>query len=507
MLRSALSRLVQALLTLMVLSVVLFRLLSAMPGNPVELLITSNPGISPEDVARLKRLRGLDQPWHVQYVRWLWGYHDGKLAPQYTGPRRLLVEAGQGAELDLAAHLKDPDDGRTPALRVVGDGAELVGTRLRMTSTTPGVRDVYVVATDADGLQTPIHLEVELRNREPTERLRFAELGVKFVTAEEPFAVDLRAALPGAPAGTVFRVVEGPGTVEDGVYRAAWEGPGQSAIVVEAKAPDGRSALGVFAVDHGPVPDPKAFQKGFLLGNLGFSNTYKRPVGEILQGRVANTLRLMLPALLLSLLLAIPIGVIAASRQYSRLDHVVSILAFVGVSIPVFWLGIMMIILFSVVLGWFPAGGMGTPGVDDAMDQLRHTVLPVLVLAAAYVGRWVRYVRGAMLEVIHQDYIRTARAKGLPEHVVIWKHALRNALIPVVTVLALSLPSLFSGAVLTETVFSWPGVGRLIYESVLNSDYYVAMVAFLVAATLVMVGNVLADVLYLAVDPRIRTRA
>ncbi len=170
----------------------------------------------------------------------------------------------------------------------------------------------------------------------------------------------------------------------------------------------------------------------------------------------------------------------------------------------------MMIYLFAETLQLFPAGGVQTPGIYGqgtlaiVRDRLQHAILPTLVLSIFYVGRWLRYMRASMLEVLPQDYIRTARAKGLSERVVIQKHAFRNALIPVVTVLAISIPTLFGGAVLTETVFSWPGIGRLQYDAVMNSDYYVAIVVFLIEAVLVMVGNLFADGVYVLVDPRIR---
>ena len=165
--------------------------------------------------------------------------------------------------------------------------------------------------------------------------------------------------------------------------------------------------------------------------------------------------------------------------------------------------------LFAEQLHWLPAGGIQTPGiggglVDVLADRARYTVLPATVLSVVYAGRWLRYMRASMLEVLPLDFVRTARAKGLGERVVILKHALRNALIPVVTVLALSLPSLFGGAVLTEWVFSWPGIGRLQFDAVMSNDSYVAIVVFLVSAALVMVGNLVADALYVLIDPRLR---
>jgi peptide/nickel transport system permease protein len=189
-------------------------------------------------------------------------------------------------------------------------------------------------------------------------------------------------------------------------------------------------------------------------------------------------------------------------------DYAATFFAFFGVSVPAFWFGILLIYLFAVQLRWLPPGGFSTPGVPEGwpmlLDRIRYMVLPVLVLSFLSMAALTRYTRASMLEVIRQDYIRTARAKGLAESVVITKHALRNALIPIVTVFALLIPGLFAGAPLTETVFSWPGVGRLLVEAVLGGDYAVAQAALLFLSILVLLANLLADVAYALLDPRIR---
>lgn len=241
-----------------------------------------------------------------------------------------------------------------------------------------------------------------------------------------------------------------------------------------------------------------------LEGDLGFSRTYKRPTSEILKSRLLNTLQLMIWSFVLSLIVAIPIGIYSAVKQYSTFDYFVNLIVFLGISIPSFWLGILMILLFSVKLQWLPAGGMLTIGIDSFMDRLRHLILPTVVLSVQSVSGWSRYIRASMLEVLHEDYIRTARAKGASEKTIIFYHAFRNALIPTVTILALSIPGLFSGALITETIFAWPGMGRLLYDSVIGSDYYVAMLCFLSLGILTLIFNFLADVLYVAIDPRIR---
>ena len=238
--------------------------------------------------------------------------------------------------------------------------------------------------------------------------------------------------------------------------------------------------------------------------DLGFSRTYKKPTVEIIEGRVKNTFFLMLGAFLMSILIAVPIGIYSAINHYSKLDFIISILAFIGISVPSFWLGLMLIAVFSEKLGFLPAGGIQTIGMDDIGDKLKYMILPITSLSVQQIGSLVRYVRSSMLEVIQQDYLRTARAKGLDEDTILYKHTLRNALIPVITILALSLPGLVSGAVITETIFAWPGMGRLLLDSVLSNDYYVAMLALLFLAVLTMASNFVADILYAIVDPRIR---
>ncbi len=682
-----LRRLMQMVLILAALSFVLFGLLSAMPGDPVDMLITSNPRIKPEDVVRLKKLRGLDKPWYVQYVRWIWGYNDPRRPVTLSDLEGVALVLGDDGSAtlrhDLLADIHDPDfrhsvDDMMTALAAVDAGVKkkleatltpessleslgeelynlspeahlavtsalseraaksvgvegLFGTKAEGTVLTrtfdePGVYALWFVVYDTDGYETVGRLPVWVAPRfesqaapldenpealdeqaaqlagstetpedaslpfEPSEgdiisaakeaasatgqgAFLVGDIDSQVVDDPEAFRVDLKRFLEGVPdeeRGEVdfALIADSPGVIEDGVYTHVFDGPGQTAVQFVAKRGDVEQK-GAFAVEHGPFPDDDKFNRGFLYvfaGDeeaLGFSNTYKRPVWEILagtraicgdhqrgagetcddgnliagdgcdevcqdealgffqkldaraagwlvsSGRVFNTIQLMLPAILLSLLIAIPIGVLSAYRQYSWIDYLSNFFAFVGISLPVFWFAIMVLFVFAERLQWFPAGGLQTPGIQGGffavlVDRMQHTLLPAFVLSIAYTGRWLRYMRASMLEVLPLDFIRTARAKGLRERVVILKHALRNALIPVVTVLALSIPALFGGALLTETVFAWPGVGRLQFESVMNNDYYVAIVVFLISSMLLMLGNLLADVLYVVVDPRIR---
>jgi peptide/nickel transport system permease protein len=233
-----------------------------------------------------------------------------------------------------------------------------------------------------------------------------------------------------------------------------------------------------------------------LQGNLGFSLRTRRPVTLEIGERLPNTLLLGGVSLLLSLIIAMPIGIISALYRYSFLDYVLSTLALVGISVPVFWVALLLLQVFSIRLNWLPAVGMHS--------VIRHMILPATVLSLAQTASWSRYQRSALLEVLGQDYIRTARAKGLREFHVIGLHALRNALIPTVTLIGLSVPTIVTGAFITETIFGWPGMGRLGVESINGRDYPIIMAVTMLSSLLIILGNLLADVAYAWVDPRIR---
>jgi peptide/nickel transport system permease protein len=243
-------------------------------------------------------------------------------------------------------------------------------------------------------------------------------------------------------------------------------------------------------------------------GDLGHSRTYRVPVSELLGPRLWNTFILSMASLFLSLLIALPIGVYTALNPGGRLDSTVNMLAFVGISMPSFLLGLLLIIFFAVQFGWLPAGGtetigLGESGIPYLLDRGKYLILPILSLSIQEIGIFVRYARGSMMDVMRLDFIRTAKAKGLSYHVVIWKHAFRNALIPMITVVALSLSTVFSGALLTETVFAYQGVGKLVYDSIMGNDFNVAMVSFIISVSMVLIMNLVADILYGFADPRI----
>lgn len=255
-------------------------------------------------------------------------------------------------------------------------------------------------------------------------------------------------------------------------------------------------------------------RKGIIRGDWGESWRVAQgmSVMELISSRIGNTIILSGAALLLSLLIAIPVGIIAAVKQYSKLDYALTAFAFFGVAMPVFWFGLMLILVFSLQFkAWglpaLPPGGTESlfgPDQGSFMDRLQHLIMPAVVLSLFQTASWSRYMRSSMLEVLKQDYVRTARAKGVIERLVITKHAVRNALIPIVTVIVLSLPTLFNGAVITETIFAWNGMGRLYINALTRGDYPVLMIFLLISAILVVAANLLADVVYTFIDPRIR---
>jgi peptide/nickel transport system permease protein len=247
-------------------------------------------------------------------------------------------------------------------------------------------------------------------------------------------------------------------------------------------------------------------------GDLGYSLVSRRPVAEEIAERLPATLYLGITSFVISLLIAIPLGILAARRQYSIFDNIATIFAYVGQSIPVFWFGLILIIIFNGTLTnpvtdrpLFPGGGMYTIGAPWSLwDRLHHLFLPVVMLSLLQVATHMRYMRSGMLEVIRQDYIRTARSKGLSERAVIYGHALKNSLLPLVTIIGLELPTLVNGAVFTETIFSWPGIGRLFINSAERGDYVMLMAIIMLSTILVLVFTLLTDITYAFLDPRIQ---
>lgn len=249
------------------------------------------------------------------------------------------------------------------------------------------------------------------------------------------------------------------------------------------------------------------FLGGLVRGDLGNSLVQRSErVTDLILARLPATLLLTFSALVLSLVIAVPLGVLSAVKPYSLLDNVATFISTIGIAIPGFWLALILILVFAVTLGWFPVGGVynvRSPTVEPT-DVLWHLVLPATALAFINIAVWNRYIRASMLEVIRLDYVRTARAKGLTQSVIVFKHGMRNALIPFVTLLGLSLPQLVSGALVIETVFGWSGMGRLAFTATGARDYPVIMGVVIMASVITVLGNLMADLAYGYLDPRIR---
>ena len=240
-------------------------------------------------------------------------------------------------------------------------------------------------------------------------------------------------------------------------------------------------------------------------GNLGYSYKSYQPVAEMIGSQMAPTLLLMGVSLVLGLLIAVPAGIYSAIHRYQKRDFAVVTAPFFGSSIPGFFLALILIYVFNVRLGWLPSSGMFTPGTGgDFWDVVRHLIMPAVVLAVSVAGSNIRYIRSAMLEILEMDYLRTAKAKGIGRFLVINKHALRNALLPIVTVIGMQIPTLFGGAVIIEQIFSWPGLGLVTMNAITGRDYPVIMGVCLLSAVVVQVSNLLTDIVYALVDPTIK---
>src|SRR5215216_306342 len=253
-----------------------------------------------------------------------------------------------------------------------------------------------------------------------------------------------------------------------------------------------------------PVPEQLlTWLVNLARGNLGISYTQYRPVSEVIWDVFPNTLLLMGTGMMISLIAALTFGILAARRQYGFFDNATSFISYFGLAMPVFWFGLMLQLLFAVRLGWLPSAGMESTGGGGSWDVARHLVLPAFTIAIGSIAGWSRYVRSSTIESLSEDYVRTARAKGIDEQRVLRGHVLRNALIPFVTVVGIDVPLYLTGAVLVETVYSWPGMGRLFFDALTVRDYPILMGILLLGAVLIVLGNLIADILYGVLDPRI----
>jgi peptide/nickel transport system permease protein len=262
-----------------------------------------------------------------------------------------------------------------------------------------------------------------------------------------------------------------------------------------------------------PLPVQYVTWLGDLLqGNMGESIKFRRPVSEMIAERIPNTLILVGVSFLVTLIIALPVGILSARKPYSLFDYTATTLTFIGQSVPVYWLGLALILVFYVAIvnpatgkPLFPAGGMRTIGGDNnLLDLAWHLVLPVTALSASWAAWYSRFLRSSLMDVLHEDYIRTARAKGASDRTVYYKHALRNAILPLVTLIGLDLPSLFAGALFIETIFTWPGMGRLFWDAARGRDYPVLLAVVMIDAVIIIFCNILADLFYGILDPRVK---
>jgi peptide/nickel transport system permease protein len=261
----------------------------------------------------------------------------------------------------------------------------------------------------------------------------------------------------------------------------------------------------VFGLDQPIYIQYVKWAAGMFTGNWGNTFFGGRPVLDVILERMPATFLLMGSGMSVAIIIGVLIGILGAVRRYSVFDYLATTGAMVALSFPTFWFGLMTIFIFSLKLGWLPSGGMFTLGGDeDILDLIRHLILPTVVLALVLVAQWSRYTRSSFLEVIHQDYIRTARSKGLSGSRVLFRHAFPNAVSPLIALAGVQLPWLFSGALVTETIFGWPGMGRLFVDSLTMKEYPVLMGMIMVTAAAVIIGNLLADVINAIIDPRIR---
>ncbi len=246
-----------------------------------------------------------------------------------------------------------------------------------------------------------------------------------------------------------------------------------------------------------------------LKGDMGTSIRYNEPVVDIIKRRISNTFLLSIVTLILTTLIALPLGIASAIKPYSFKDKILTILALIGISIPGFFIALVIIKIFAINLRWFPISGLSTvgeklTGFNKFIDVVKHMILPVISMTLLEVASLMRYTRSSMLDVFNQSYIRTARAKGLNERIIIYKHAFRNALIPVVTLLSMSLGYIVAGTILIETIFVWPGMGTLFYQSIANRDYPLVMGCAMILSSCILLANLISDIVYCLVDPRIR---
>ncbi|HQE93888.1 MAG TPA: ABC transporter permease [Anaerolineae bacterium] len=476
-----LRRFLQMILVVLLATMAIYTILNLAPGGPMAGLNQigdRKARFSEADKERLKAYLGLDKPLALRYLVWL-------LGDDWLGANYMHVGLERAAGLRFYA---------TPGIAYARGGYPIwvIGEK---------------TGTNADGLAVIEAAKVWIRPKGE------APEGVIKAAIIETTGHMMRVDVTSDPLDAL--IMTSPDTV--------WEAPtvderpeGHWVSVSWLFGPYG--LLGKYAHFHGTG-------RGVLRLDFGTSWSVAKgqAISGIIESRLANTITLIATSTILSLLVAIPVGIFSAVKQYSKLDYVVTTFTFFGTAMPVFWLGLMLILIFSIKfqewgIPYLPAGGVTsvrTPPPDsllralnvqpgDAADRIIHMILPTITLSLLNMAGWSRYMRSSMLEVLRQDYVRTARAKGLAERLVIVKHAMRNALIPIVTIVVFTIPSLFGGATITETIFSWQGMGRLYYDALGKDDWPLVMVVLFINSVLTVVATLVADILYTVVDPRIR---
>jgi peptide/nickel transport system permease protein len=517
-------RFFQMILVVLLSTVAIYMLLNLAPGGPLSGLrlgTDRKTKITEADIERLKAYLGLDKPLFLRYLTWLVG-------DDWLGADWMYLGLGQYREY-----------------KVNSKGERLYNIDAQTAEKTYIYTDLRFWVDPGPMLFNPAYDLWIWGERVGTQTVSYATLDGTQITVEAGvYRADQVRVKP--PAGSVP-----PADVT--VYGEVYRQEGDSAIVISPNKDHyvvefSRQTTYEFPTGEGkPRPEEgiwlniawltgydglmskyAAFHgSGHGLLRLDFGKSWKlsaaQPVTDLIKSRLGNTLILMATASIISMIIAIPIGIYSGVHQYSKVDYAVTTFAFFGSAMPVFWFGLMLILVFSHGfkqwdLPYMPSGGVtmvreSQPGSvlaimnvapGSLVDRVVHIILPAAMLSLAHMASWSRYMRSSMLEVLRQDYVRTARAKGLIERVVIVKHALRNALIPIVTIIVFQIPALFGGATLTETIFAYPGLGRLYFDALGANDWPVMMAILFIDAVLVVFATLLGDVLYTVVDPRIR---
>lgn len=500
-------RFFQMILVVLLSTVAIYVLLNIAPGGPLAGLRSSGDRrqqVSESDMARLAAYLGIDKPIFLRYLTWLTG--DDWLGADWlyvglgnfkypklgtSGQQLFTTNPDTGAKIpqwNYARFWTDPG----PALLNAGVPIWVWGEKI-------GDHQFH-----ADRMQ----VKPAIGSAKPADLITVGDVvrvDAQVITIEDAGGVKSTVTVDKNTQYT-FSPSEGQPRPAKGLWLNISGITGSTGLLAKYSGFHGTSR-GILRLDFG----------------WSWKLAAGQPVMDLLKSRLGNTLILMTTATIVSLIIAIPIGIYSGVHQYSGTDYAVTTFAFFGSAMPVFWFGLMLILLFSYGfkqwgLPYMPTGGTtlvreATPGSLEALlniskgtliDRLVHIVLPAMMLSLAYLAGWSRYMRSSMLEVLRQDYVRTARAKGLIERVVIIKHALRNALIPIITIVVFQIPGIFGGAVLTETVFAYPGIGRLYFDGLVASDWPVVMSILFIEAILVVFATLLGDVLYTVVDPRIR---